>query len=191
MAFTTTNNRTTETAYTHDNSGNLNTNHQYTASNSFTYNAENFNVTAPSSTYVVDAIGRRVKKTVSGTTTDIFYIGNEIIAEKTGSNWKDYIFFAGQRIAEQTGSSASTATYLHTDHQGSTRLCTNSSGNSSGACDYEPYGEVQPGSTCSVPTKFRFAGMEWDSESDLYHTWFRQYDSGQGRAGGPRFDSSP
>ncbi|MCI0625722.1 MAG: RHS repeat-associated core domain-containing protein, partial [Acidobacteria bacterium] len=39
----------------------------------------------------------------------------------------------------------------------------------------------QPGTTCSVPTNFRFAGMEWDSETGLYHTWFRQYDVNQGR----------
>ena len=23
--------------------------------------------------------------------------------------------------------------------------------------------------------------MEWDSETELYHTWFRQYDTKQGR----------
>jgi len=40
---------------------------------------------------------------------------------------------------------------------------------------------VQPGSTCSAPTNYLFAGMERDSESSLYHTWFRQYDASQGR----------
>jgi len=48
-------------------------------------------------------------------------------------------------------------------------------------CDYEPFGEVQPDATCFVPTNYRFAGMEWDSETSLYHTWFRQYDVNQGR----------
>lgn len=71
--------------------------------------------------------------------------------------------------------------FLHTDHLGSTRVCTDASGNSLGACTFEPFGEVQPGSTCSVPTNFRFAGMEWDSETGLYHTLFRQYDPNQGR----------
>jgi len=32
-----------------------------------------------------------------------------------------------------------------------------------------------------VPSNFRFAGMLWDPESNLNHTWFRQYDSAQGR----------
>lgn len=80
--------------------------------------------------------------------------------------------------------SAATAVYLHTDHLGSTRVCSNSSGASAGTCDYEPFGEIQPGTTCSVPTNFRFAGMEWDANAGpngLYHTWFRQYDPNQGR----------
>jgi RHS repeat-associated protein len=52
---------------------------------------------------------------------------------------------------------------------------------SAGTCDYEPFGEFRPGTTCSVPTDFRFAGMQFDSETGLYHTWFRQYDATQGR----------
>ena len=65
---------------------------------SYTYSQENFMLTSGSSiTYTVDALGRRVKKTVSGTTTDYFYVGADLVSEKTGSSWKDYIFFAGQR----------------------------------------------------------------------------------------------
>jgi len=97
------------------------------------------------------------------------------------SQWPDYIFFGNQRIAQQTGSMASTAVYLHGDHLGSVRVCTDSNGNPNGTCDYEPFGEVQPGSTCSVPTNFRFTGAQWDAESGLYHFWFRQYDPKQGR----------
>ena len=55
------------------------------------------------------------------------------------------IFFGGLRIAKQTGTSLTTTTFLHVDHLGSTRLCTDSTGASAGTCDYEPYGEVQPG----------------------------------------------
>ncbi|MCL5286446.1 MAG: hypothetical protein M1453_00395 [Acidobacteria bacterium] len=119
--------------------------------------------------------------TVSGTTTDYFYVGADLIAEKTGSTWKDYIFFAGQRMAEQTGSTAASAIYLHTDHLGSTRRCTDASGGSAGTCDYEPFGENQPGTSCSVPTRFRFAGMDFDANTNFYHTQFREYDPNQGR----------
>ncbi|MFQ5816897.1 MAG: hypothetical protein ACE5H2_02935, partial [Terriglobia bacterium] len=75
-----------------------------------------------------------------------------VISEKHGSNWTDYIFFGGQRLVKQTGSTASTATYIHPDHLGSTRVCTDASGNAVGSCDYEPFGEIQPGAACSLPT---------------------------------------
>ena len=80
------------------------------------------------------------------------------------------------RITRATGT-----VYHHDDHLGSTRVCTDASGVSTGACDYEPFGEVQPGTTCSVPTAFRFAGMRFDSDTGLYHTPFRQYDPNQAR----------
>ncbi len=175
-------NRLIDPNHTYDLSGNLTASGSGT---SFGYNPESFMTTATtltgSNTSARDAQGRRVKKTVTGTETLYFYIGAEIIAEKTGATWTDYIFFVGQRIAQNTGSTHSTAVYLHTDHLGSTRLCTNASGDSSGTCDYEPFGEVQAPSGCSVPTKFRFAGMEFDDETQLYHTWFRSYDPSQGR----------
>jgi len=152
---------------------------------SFVYNAESFMTSATTSpgagSYVVDAQGRRVKKTVSGTITHYFYSGSEMISDLTGTAWTDYIFFGGQRIVKQTGSTLATATFLHTDHLGSVRRCTDSTGAQNGTCDYEPFGEGQSSAGCTVPSNFRFAGMLWDSESNLNHTWFRQYDSAQGR----------
>jgi RHS repeat-associated protein len=74
----------------------------------------------------------------------------------------------------------STTNYLHPDHL-STRLTTDASGNVVEQCHY-PFGEFTGGaSTCTIPTNYRFAGMEYDSETGLYHTWFRQYDPSQGR----------
>ncbi len=115
-------------------------------------------------------------------TTAYFYSGARVISEKQGSTWTDYIFFGKRRIAKQTGSTPSTATYLHRDHLGSTRVVSDSTGTSVGNCNYEPFGEFQPGSSCSsLPTNYRFAGMEFDEETQLYHTWFRSYDPNQGR----------
>ncbi len=175
-------NRITTPGNNYDDSGNLTASGSGT---SFGYNPESFMTSAATSTgsntSVRDALGRRVKKTVLGVSTDYFYVGAEIIAEKTGSTWTDYIFFGGQRIAKQTGSTITTATFLHTDHLGSVRRCTDSTGAQNGTCDYEPYGEGQSSAGCTVPSNFRFAGMLWDSESNLNHTWFRQYDSAQGR----------
>jgi len=65
-----------------------------------------------------------------------------VISEKLGSAWTDYIFFGNQRIAQQTGSTLTVAKFLHQDHLGSTRVCTDGSGNSAGTCDYEPFGGI-------------------------------------------------
>ncbi len=181
LGFDATNNRVTSPNFGYDGSGNVTANGPAT---SYVYNPENFMTAASSTSYTYDAQGRRVRKTVGTTVTDYFYSGAQLLAEKQATQWTDYIFFGNQRIAQQTGSTASTATYLHTDHLGSTRICTNASGDANGTCDYEPFGEVQPGSACSLSTNFRFAGMEWDADAGpngLYHTWFRQYDVNQGR----------
>ncbi len=173
-------NRVTSTGFSYDTSGNVTANG---AGTSYTFNPENFITAAGASvTYSVDTLGRRAKKTVSGVTTNYFYSGSVVISESQGTTWTDYIFFGNQRIAQQTGSTLTAAKFLHQDHLGSTRVGSDGSGNSAGSCDYEPFGEFQPGSSCSnLPTNYRFAGMEYDSETGLYHTIFRQYDPNQGR----------
>jgi len=178
LIFDAASNRVSSGGFSFDASGNLSANATGTP---FTYNAESLLTGAGAVSYKVDARELRVRKTNGTAVTDYFYSGSELLAEKAGGQWSDYIFFGDQRIVQQTGSSAATATYLHVDHLGSTRVCTDASGNSNGTCDYEPFGETQVSSTCSVPTSFRYAGMQWDSESNLFHTWFRQYDPTQGR----------
>ncbi len=182
LSFDMSNNHVNSAGFSYDGSGNLTANN--TPYGPFSYNQENFMATAGTSTYQFDVQGRRVRKTVGGAVTDYFYSGGVVISEKQGSQWTDYVFFGDQRIAKQTGSTGSTASYIHPDHLGSTRVCTDSNGNSTGSCDYEPFGESQSPSGCSLPTNYRFAGMEWDQEAGpmgLYHTWFRQYDPSQGR----------
>ena len=115
-------NRVTTSGFSYDNSGNISANGP---GSSFTYNQENFltaaSTTLGAPTYTVDTAGRRTKKTVSGISTNYFYSGSQVISEKQNSTWTEYIFFGDQRIAKQTGSTSATATYLHSDHLGSTR----------------------------------------------------------------------
>ncbi len=197
LDFNTANNRVTSTGFAYDASGNQATTGQ--GSPTFSYDFENFLKTVGSSiSYKVDAQGRRVRKTVNGVMTDYFYLGAVVISEKQGSNWTDYIFFGGQRVALNTGSDLSTAKFLHTNHPGSTRVCPDANGNAAGACGYEPFREFTGGaSACTIPSNYRFAGMEFDSDTGLYHNRFsgfwspvdttgvpttdRQYDPTQGR----------
>jgi hypothetical protein len=159
--FDMTKNRATTSGYVYDGgsangSGNLTSNGPGT---SYSYDQENFMLTVGSNTYKYDAQGRRVRKTISGTVTEYFYSGSVVVSEKQGSTWTDYVFFGSQRIAKQTGSTATTATYIHADHLGSTRVCTDGSGNANGTCDgvypersrREPFGEFVGGSCPTLP----------------------------------------
>mgnify|MGYP006969322854 CR=1 FL=1 len=120
------------TGFAHDASGNQ------TATGpgnpTLAYDFENFLKTVGSTvSYQVDAQGRRVRKTVGGVVTEYFYFGSQVISEKQGASWTDYIFFfGGQRIAVNTGADLSTAKFLHADHLGSTRVCTDANGNATG-----------------------------------------------------------
>ena len=78
-----------------------------------------------------------------------------------------------------TGASGLGVHYYHGDHLGSARLMTDSSGNQSWSAAYLPFGqEWNPQATTN---HYKFTGDERDSESNLDHTWFRQYSSQLGR----------
>jgi RHS repeat-associated protein len=82
-------------------------------------------------------------------------------------------------IARAPASASTTGTvFYHTDHLGSTRLATDTTGTVVANYDFKPFGETSaPGSTA----KHLFTGLEKDAESGLDHTWFRKYASAFGR----------
>ena len=82
---------------------------------------------ASSTTYKVDAQGRRVQKTAGGVRTDYFYSGSEIISEKQGSAWTDYIFFGGKRTARLDLPGA-VVHYYFASHLGPATVVTNATG---------------------------------------------------------------
>jgi RHS repeat-associated protein len=148
---------------------------------SFTYDAENrqltFNGTA--ATYVYDGDGRRVKKTDgTGTTVFVYNAVGQLVAEYTSG------------VAQPNGTS-----YLTTDHVGSTRLVTDSSGVVKARHDYMPFGEEVPSSqgvrgsvsgyAALDGTRQRFTSKERDVESGLDYFLARYYSSAQGRFTSP------
>ena len=96
-------NRITTASFAHDGSGNLTANGPAT---SYTYDQEDRMVSAAagSVSYVMDAQGRRKRQTAGGVTTEYFYSGSEVIAEKRGTAlggvWTDYVFWGDQRVAQ-------------------------------------------------------------------------------------------
>lgn len=130
--------------------------------------------------------------------------GPAFITEEQGSSWTDYIFFGGQRIAKQTGASASTAPYWHTHQLGSARMVTNATRSVVEESDFYPgvYPERSRRGgerviTDTLNNQYKFtrstrsarsgqAGHERDLETGLDHTWYRQYASNLGRWTSPR-----
>jgi uncharacterized protein RhaS with RHS repeats len=120
--------------WTYDYNGNLIA--EGTVARSFTYDAENRQVTAcincapaPSNaTYAYDGNGQRVSKTVGTVTTTYVYdaFGNE----------------AAEYIGANDASPCGTPTcFVVEDHLGSTRLLTDSNGSAVRRYDYQPFGQ--------------------------------------------------
>lgn len=142
---------------------------------SATYDGENHQLTItppgpgqPTHTYAYDGEGRRVKKTVSGSTTVFVYDA------------------MGQLAAEYGGTSTETGTrYVAVDHLGSTRRVMDSAGSPTKTYDYLPFGE-EVGVACqSVDGGPKFTGHLRDCETGLDFFGARYLSSAQGRFTSP------
>jgi len=164
--------------YTYDAAGNM----THDASHSYTYDAENHLISVDGgsiATYVYDAFGLRAKKTVGANSYEYTYdndgnIGWEIL---NGVLSRSYVRSNGLLVAEYF---EGTTYFPHADHLGSTRLLTRMDKSVRECDDYYPYGESN---SCGVTTgtTLKFTGDERDVETNLDHTWFRQYSSSLGR----------
>jgi RHS repeat-associated protein len=139
--------------------------------------------------YLYDCEGRRVKKIDNGGTTIFVYdVTGRLVAE----------YHSDPLPPVQGGGGTS---YLTTDHLGSTRVVTNSTGGVKARYDYLPFGE-EIGSTIgrgnvagyggADSTKQKFTQKERDSESGLDYFIARYYSSAQGRFTSPdEFNGGP
>jgi RHS repeat-associated protein len=154
---------------------------------SYTYDAENRLIRVDggaTAQYAYDAVGRRVRKSTSaGAAEYLFDLDGHPIASRdpaTGT-WPSREVYAGAR---HLATYARGTTYLHhQDWLGSHRLTTLFDGTVTEKCMDLPFGD---GLDCSQAsgqpaTSTPFADYERDRETQLDHTWFRQYSSAQGR----------
>jgi RHS repeat-associated protein len=173
LSFDNTTNHITNAGYAYDAAGNIINDGMHT----YTYDAE-YRITqvdgGATATYFYDAFGRRARRTVGGTAYEDAYDGVNMTAEsRTG----DGVWARG----EIYGPIGHLATYIngttyfsHKDWLGSERVRSDVNGNSAGTCTGNAYGDNY---VCAPtdPSPIKYAGMEYDSESKLYHTWFRYY----------------
>jgi RHS repeat-associated protein len=150
--------------YGYDAAGNLTSN----GSAAYTYDAENRLLTTAGVTYTYDGDGKRVKK--SNGTLYWTGTGSDPLTESdlSGTIQKEYIFFAGKRVARRDVPGTPSVKYYFSDHLGSASVITNASGAMPPLeeSDYYPYGgEIVV--TNGDPNQYKFTGKERDTESGL------------------------
>jgi RHS repeat-associated protein len=150
----------------------------------------------PKATYGYSPDGLRQVKTASGVTTHYVFEGTEPIFEKNTSTGKikNFIYALGKHLARVDGHEATVdgkivqivdnTYYYHTDHLGSVRAVTNSTGTVVWNADYQAFG-TQFGKNKVDPNfeedDVAFTGKEIDKDTGLYYFNARWYDSETGR----------
>lgn len=88
-----------------------------------------------------------------------------------------YIILNGQKLVSITGSQKK---YYHLDYLGSTKLVTDSVGQTLEKIYFKPFGATKQDTSSSI-TPYKYTGKELDSENNLYYYGARYYDANLGR----------
>jgi RHS repeat-associated protein len=156
------------TGYSYDASGNLLNDG---VGHAFTFDAETRITTTAGVNYTYDGDGNRVEKS-SGT----LYWGSGSLAESdlSGNVQREFVFFAGKRIARLDLSSGGVHYYL-ADHLGTAAVVVNSSGGIENESDYYPWGGERIITQSLTNQNYNFTGKERDSESNNDYFGARYY----------------
>jgi RHS repeat-associated protein len=160
--------------FSYDNSGNTTSDGSF----SYTWNGEGLLRSAGGTSCTYDGDGKRVIKSTG--TYYWFSPDGAPLAETdtSGSTLNEYIYFSGGRTARRN--SSGTVYYYFQDQIGTSRVIATSGGAVCYDADYTPFGqELAYTTTCSP--KYKFTGMERDTETANDHTWFRGYQWNLGR----------
>ncbi len=125
-------------------------------------------------TYTYDGTNLRQSQTISGTKTNLTWDTAEPIPLILTDETNSYIYGPENQPVEQI-SSGGTTLYLHHDQLGSTRLLTNTSGNTETAYTYNPYGTLNA-TTGTASTPLRYDGQYTNTDSGLIYLRARTYD---------------
>jgi len=166
------------TGFGYDAAGNMTSN----GSATYTYDADNRLIGTAGWTYVYDGDGHRVKKT-NGTSGTLYWPdlnGNALNESSLGAtNLREYVYFAGRRVARIDVPTPLTVKYYFSDRLGSANVITDAGGTILEESDYFPYGGeiVVSGSDANT---YKFTGKERDAESGLDDFGARHYASSLG-----------
>lgn len=165
--------------FVYDAAGNVTAN----GSASYTYDAENRLTNAAGWAYFYDGDGHRVRKS-SGSAGTLYWpnLDGQTLNESSlgATNLREYVYFAGKRVARIDVPSPLTVKYYFSDHLGSANVITDSSGAIVDESDYYPYGG-ETVITNNDSNTYKFTGKERDAESGLDYFDSRHYSSGAAR----------
>ena len=123
--------------------------------------------------YAYNGEGLRASQTISGTASYLAWGMAEELPLILSDGTNSYIYGPGGLPVEQI-SSGGTATYLHHDQQGSTRLLTGSTGTVTDKCTYGAYGAPTCEGTATTP--LGYDGRYTNSDTGLIYMRARTYD---------------
>jgi RHS repeat-associated protein len=189
-------------AYTYDNEGNLIKKSKGANAETWTYGYDNLNhlLWAKDSatdggsaltvaTYVYDALGNRIEKDVwtstpgTATVTRFAYDGPNIWADLTSLNLLQTRYVRGDGVDQLFAriSAGAVAAWYLPDRLGSVRALTDATGVLQDQITYDGYGNVTTETKASFGDRWKFTGLQLDSETSIYVTVTRYYDAHTGR----------
>ena len=148
---------------------------------------EVFDSGVPVASYVHNAHGQRVAKTVgTDTTVYVYDLNGRLIAEHdaSGTLIRDYVRLGATPIAQID--QGEVFSYLHFDHLGTPRSATDDAQTVvwlwySDAFGYGAASEDPDGDSTATTVNLRFPGQYYDNETNLHYNYFRTYDPSAGR----------
>jgi RHS repeat-associated protein len=184
-------------SFTHDAAGNTLTGPSAGITYTATYNLESrlrtMKVGTPTTTYIHDAMGQRVRKhTSTGAATTVIFAYDQqghLLGEydNTGAAIREYVWLGDEPVAVFTpnGTNPPNVLYVHTDHLGAPRVVMDKGGQLRWRWMAEPFGttapENNPAGLGAFTFNLRMPGQYADSETGLFYNYFRDYDAGVGR----------
>jgi RHS repeat-associated protein len=153
-------------------------------SQTFTWNDRNqlAATSTGSASFSYDGLGRRLSKTVGGTTTKFLYDGANVVQEQNASNTATANLLTGLGI-DQVFSRAvvgGATSSLLTDALGSTIALGDANGAVPTSYTYEPFGAVTSNGATNT-NSYQFTGRESDGSTGVYFNRARYYNPTFGR----------
>ena len=135
--------------------------------------------------YKYDAFGRRIEKTVDGSTTEFLWQGERLIAESGDNRYRTYIYEPGSfrplAMLDGEGPRKATPFYYQLDHLGTPQELTDYSGEIMWSAKYRAYGNLAALDIGEIDNPLRFQGQYFDSETGLHYNRHRYYNPSSGR----------